>query len=392
MTNAPRERSEGEEDDWRFRDPEPLAPLCGDDDDIDPLHWMRGEVQARRPPLEAISPPGLLSALSEAEDAISRLDAFALAAPEPVREGLVARVAFREASGWLAHAQAWVHPTDLCLRDLGLTGSFLAAAAGDRLRGEMPQTSRSVPTDNLGSADSLPDDTAVATALALARSLRRLATHVSWRPLGSAAAAQAAMSGVGGGSGLTAFNEWRSDWRRSVGDRGALLASIEAAALWPSLEEAQDASDWLPERHLRQFLACALAVRTVGRLQAIPLPFWSAVTLGRPAAVVSPHSGTAALVATLRQIAEGARAGLREVQRLIDAQGKATTLTSGVDRRSRLPAAVDAALRTPVITPTALARQIRVAPQTANDLLRQLVRGGVVREATGRSAFRAYTA
>ena len=67
-------------------------------------------------------------------------------------------------------------------------------------------------------------------------------------------------------------------------------------------------------------------------------------------------------------------------------------LTSGVDRRSRLPAAVDAALRTPVITPTALARQIRVAPQTANDLLRQLVRGGVVREATGRSAFRAYTA
>ena len=112
MTNAPRERSEGEEDDWRFRDPEPLAPLCGDDDDIDPLHWMRGEVQARRPPLEAISPPGLLSALSEAEDAISRLDAFALAAPEPVREGLVARVAFREASGWLAHAQAWVHPTD----------------------------------------------------------------------------------------------------------------------------------------------------------------------------------------------------------------------------------------------------------------------------------------
>lgn len=385
-------RLEGEEDDWRFRDPEPPAPLCGDDEDLDPLHWMRAEMRAHRPPLETISPPGLLSALSEAEDVISRLDASALTAPEPVREGLVARIAFREASGWLAHARAWVHPTDLCLRDLGLTGSFLAAAAGGRLRNEMPQTSRSVPADSLESADFLPDDTAVATALALARSLRRLATHVSWRPLGSASAAQAAMSGMGGGSGLAAFDEWRSAWRRSVGDRGALLASIEAAAQWPSLEEAQGASDWLPERHLRQFLACALAVRTAGRLQAAPLPFWSAVTLGRTAAVVSPRSDAAALVATLRQVAEGARAGLREVQRLKDAQEKAMALASGLDRRSRLPSAVDAALRTPVITPTALARQIGVAPQTANDLLRQLVRGGVVRETTGRAAFRAYAA
>ena len=391
LANIAAEDLEGEKDDWRFRDPEPLAPLS-DDEDLDPLHWVRGESRASGAPLEALTPPGLLPALSEAEDAISRLDASALAAPEAVREGLGARIAFREASGWLAHAQAWIHPTDLCLRDLGLTGSFLAAAVGGRLRGEMPQTSRSVATDDLEATDSLPDDTTVATALALARALKRLATHTTWRPLSSAASMQAAMSGVGGGLGLAAFDEWKAAWRHGVGSRGALLASIGAAARWPIVEEGQGASDWFAERHLRQFLACALALRAAGRLQATPLPYWSAVTLGRPTVVVAPHSAIDAVTATLRQVSEGARAGLRELQRLLDAHWRAAALTSGLDRRSRLPYAVDAALRAPVITPTTLARQIAVAPQTANDLLRQLVRARVVREVTGRAAFRAYAA
>jgi hypothetical protein len=384
---------EGERADWRFRDPEPFSPLHDDDEDLDPLHWVRGgEAHARRSPPVSASPPGLLPALSEAEDALSRLDACTLAAPEPVRDGLAARVAFREASGWLAHAQAWVHPTDLCLRDLGLTGSFLAAAAGGRLRGEMPETNRAVAGNSLETADTLPDDMTVGTALTLARTLRRLATHVSWRPLASAGAVQAAMAGVGGAPELPEFEGWKTAWRRGIDDRGALLASIEAAAQWPVVEEARGASDWLPERHLRQILVGALAVRACGRLQAVPLPFWSSVTLGRPTAVVSAHSSGTVLVATLRQVAEGARAGLREVQRLLDAHDRGATLASGRDRRSRLPAAVEAALRTPAITPGALARQIGVAPQTANDLLRQLVGARVVREVTGRMAFRAYSA
>lgn len=383
---------EGERADWRFRDPESLSPLHDDDEDLDPLHWVRGEARARRSPPVSASPPGLLPALSEAEDALSRLDACTLAAPEPVREGLAARVAFREASGWLAHAQAWVHPTDLCLRDLGLTGSFLAAAAGGRLRGEMPETNRAVAGNSLETVDTLPDDMAVGTALTLARTLRRLATHASWRPLASAGTVQAAMAGVGGAPELPEFEGWKTAWRRWINDRGALLASIEAAAQWPVVEEARGASDWLPERHLRQILVGALAVRACGRLQAVPLPFWSSVTLGRPTGVVSPHSSGTVLVATLSQVAEGARAGLREVQRLLDAHDRGATLASGRDRRSRLPAAVEAALRTPAITPGALARQIGVAPQTANDLLRQLVRARVVREVTGRMAFRAYSA
>ncbi|HST75419.1 MAG TPA: hypothetical protein VLJ20_08610, partial [Acetobacteraceae bacterium] len=44
-------------------------------------------------------------------------------------DGLRARLALREAAGGLAHPHgAWVHPTDLALREAGLTGSLTAAA------------------------------------------------------------------------------------------------------------------------------------------------------------------------------------------------------------------------------------------------------------------------
>src|SRR4051812_30029262 len=51
----------------------------------------------------------LLPALCAAQDALARLDARAAAAPEPIRDGLVARIAYLEAAGWLAHQGAWVH-------------------------------------------------------------------------------------------------------------------------------------------------------------------------------------------------------------------------------------------------------------------------------------------
>ena len=60
---------------------------------------------------------GLLGPLCDATDALARLDARAAAAPDAVREGLLARMAAAEAAGWLAHAHAWVHPLDLALRD-----------------------------------------------------------------------------------------------------------------------------------------------------------------------------------------------------------------------------------------------------------------------------------
>jgi hypothetical protein len=55
-----------------------------------------------------------------------------------------------------------------------------------------------------------------------------------------------------------------------------------------------------------------------------------------------------------------------------------------------LPDALDALLRVPVLTPKALAAQLRIVPQTATALLRMLQAKGVVREVTGRGSFRAF--
>jgi hypothetical protein len=49
-------------------------------------------------------------------------------------------MAYLEAAGWLRHAHIWIHPWDLALRDNGLTGSYAAAAFGNRLESELPST------------------------------------------------------------------------------------------------------------------------------------------------------------------------------------------------------------------------------------------------------------
>ena len=71
---------------------------------------------------------------------------------------------------------------------------------------------------------------------------------------------------------------------------------------------------------------------------------------------------------------------------------RAQELVAKVDRRSRLPDAVDAVLLAPVLTPKALAARLQVAPQTGTELLRALHAAGLIREVTGRGSFRAFTA
>ena len=95
-------------------------------------------------------------------------------------------------------------------------------------------------------------------------------------------------------------------------------------------------------------------------------------------------------LAFLHLVADSARMGLRELDRLTTATAQGRALAAGLDRRSRLPDAIDALLRTPALTPNALARKLRLAPQTATALLRELERKGIVREVTGRGRFRAF--
>jgi Fic family protein len=89
-------------------------------------------------------------------------------------------------------------------------------------------------------------------------------------------------------------------------------------------------------------------------------------------------------------VAESARAATRELDRLEAVTEQGRGLVTAVDKRSRLPDAIEALLRTPVLTPKALATQLKVAPQTATALLRELQGRGVAKEVTGRGSFRAF--
>src|SRR5919112_863557 len=63
-------------------------------------------LRRRRTALSGDVPAGeaaaLLAPLALAQDALARLDARAEAAPAPLRDGLIARLAFQEAAGCLA--------------------------------------------------------------------------------------------------------------------------------------------------------------------------------------------------------------------------------------------------------------------------------------------------
>ena len=95
-------------------------------------------------------------------------------------------------------------------------------------------------------------------------------------------------------------------------------------------------------------------------------------------------------LAFLHLVADSARMAVRELERLEAVATQRRERRAGVDPRSRLPDAIEALLRAPVLTATALAATLQVAPQTATALLRELERTGIVREVTGRGRFRAY--
>ena len=335
-----------------------------------------------------------------------------------MRAGLIARLCYAEAAGWLAHSHAWVHPLDLSLRAAGLTASTALAAVG---RGH-----RSLPQTFAGTADprawadppfdTLADgDRAVAEALALARLLRRLAGQRGATGFASATAALGSLQGLGAGwLDGAAFIPW---WaavapqpqarQRSGGRAGdaaepplpALLIAAHAAHSW--MESGITAT---PTPAQALLLATGLIART-GAVRAVVLPVWAAYPavgfsgrdtlpglrsdaadrlVGRGRPVTWP-------LAFLHLVAESARMGAARAGSARD---------GGRDRAGRLPQTwisahgcrtpSSALLRAPVLTPKALAAQLEIAPQTGTALLRELQGRGVVREVTGRGSFRAF--
>jgi hypothetical protein len=134
------------------------------------------------------------------------------------------------------------------------------------------------------------------------------------------------------------------------------------------------------------FLAACIW-RSSGFGRDVPLPFWSApVQLHHRLAL---RVGTEWLAGFLACVAAAARAAREELAGLQRAERLGATLARTA--RSRLPGAIEHVLRSPIVTAHTLAGSLSVTPQAALGLLRQLIAAGVVREATGRAAWRAFT-
>lgn len=324
---------------------------------------------------------------------MSRLDALAGAAPDPVRVGLAARLAFAEAAGWLAEEGFLVHPRDLALRASHITGSYTAAAALGRLRRELPETWRA--------AQALPGEVSaehsVEQALALARLLQRLATLRTVDPLDSAASLVQSLRSLGGSTWpveLQAadvcspdFAAWRRQWLATGQDQPALLAGAEASALW--LRQATEGDIAAPQLSQALFLA-ALLVKRRGRLRQVPLPFWSAKTNGTRRLRGPAEDPANWPVLLLERTREAALRGLDELDRLQSVAEKMEGMARQGRRSSSLGAVGDLALRLPVLTAGLLVAKLGLTHQGALLVLGRLIKEGVLREVTGRASFRAF--
>lgn len=363
----------------RFRYPwedEPADEMPGPD------HLPRGRPDPAGPAWQSAT---LLLPLAQASAALARLDArLDRAAPE-LAEGLRARIALREAAGWLAHQHGtWVHPTDLGLREAGLTGSITAASMSGRLRQALPASTAA------GAPDAVAEDAAVALALQLGRWWQRLAGHRTWSPLADASSLRQLVSELGSREpDELALTKWLAEF---AGRPDAVQATIpallragQAAQAWATCERTgNDRADRLPTAAL--FLAACLW-RRHGTTPAIALPVWSAPP--RQLDALALATGSAWLAGFLATVAEAAQRAGQELTRLQAAADRAAALRRTA--RSRLPDAAALALRSPVLTAAGLASRLRVSHQAALGLIRQLVTAGVLREATGRAAWRAFT-
>ena len=178
----------------------------------------------------------------------------------------------------------------------------------------------------------------------------------------------------------TAVEEWL--YLAGRHDRGpALIRAGHGARDWMNRQGHTDplATDGM-------FLAACLW-RDAGFGRDIPLPFWSA-----PAQLhhrLALRVGTEWQASFLACVAAAARSAREELAGLQRAETAGATLARTA--RSHLPRALDHLLRSPIVTAHGLAESLAISPRAALGLLGQLVAAGVIREATGRAAWRAFT-
>ena len=312
--------------------------LSDDPDERQKPVWEEGpdetDIDLKPRPRATGSDEALLKLLVNAQDALSRLDALAGAAPESIRRGLLARMALREAAGWLAFRHAWVHPLDLALRGAGVLGTFTNAQSGFAARA-MPHTvgARAMePWEDMDPFRGLEADKAALQAIDKAKAL-----------------AERAGEGFPVGDG---------DETTSLLAARALDAVFRS--LWSAYATLGDGADLDGRPKLRGDVA-----RRVG---------------------AQDWRGT-----FLHLVAESALLGLRDLRAMLVLRERGAEVAARQDRRSRLPVALDRIMSRVLTRPKALAVELEVTHQAALAMLRALKTAGIVREATGRESFQAFT-
>jgi hypothetical protein len=166
-----------------------------------------------------------------------------------------------------------------------------------------------------------------------------------------------------------------------------LLRAARVAGRWQRERAAGEGrADLLSASAL--FLAAALWRGQ--RQDALPLPLWSAPAAMLQALGLQGGSAPGWTEGLLAIAVAATRQAHAELGRLLAMERHGRALAGSVTARSHLPAAVDAALRLPALSARRLAAHAGISTRAGVALADQLVRVGVLREATGRGAWRAY--
>ena len=258
--------------------------------------------------------------------------------------------------------------------------SYGPAARTGQLAAVLPATmAQHADLDHVVETGAIGLDTAANRALNLARMWRRLGELRTWRPLADAEAVHKTLKSLGYGRVEDGVIE---DW----------LAGVYGREQGPDLiRTGRAVIDWMCQPGVRDkdpegvFLGVCLWCDK-NRNAPIPLPFWSAPEQYHHR--LGLKTGLDWMGQFLECVTAAAQTGLRELARLLEAEKKRMDLQKTA--RSRLPDALDAVMRAPVVTADFLAKSIQVTPRAALGLLNQLATAGLVREATGRASWRAF--
>lgn len=364
----------GDDDFW-------FKPVWEDDDEPSkPL------LHQTTPVFKPSGPSGAITAIATAEDVISRLDASCSVCHVRIRNGLIARLAYREAAGWLTSITQWIHPNDLALRDIGLTGSFSAAALIGNLSNELPNT--------IGNEDqedyfgTLPEDHAIDIALNYARFVKRIALFKTWNPLSSLNDMIEVMSKLGLDRYTTkSIYEIWSDTPLSD-DQPKLVYAIKKALVWRELD--QEAHRGYAD--LRCSFIMAALMKSNERLRTVVLPIWS----GQPILQSRLNSespfvkGEETVNACLKLIIESVHSTSRELLRLSDIHESLNDFIKKSTSRSKMPTVIDILFKYPILTPKALTNILKISDRSATGLLSELMKAKLIRESTGRKSYRGF--